>query len=122
MNDREHFTHAIAAHATWKSRLKQAIETGKSDWAVESVRPDGLCEFGKWLYACSSAETATERWRKIRELHAEFHREAARILTLALTGRTADAQAAYALGSHFSKTSADLTLALVAWRDALGSR
>jgi hypothetical protein len=43
-------------------------------------------------------------------------------LTLALAGRKAEAEAAIALGSPFSKTSADLTLALVSWRDATGGR
>ena len=122
MNDTEHLNRAIAAHAQWKYRLKQAIEAGTSEWTAESVRPDNLCEFGKWLHSASPAETATERWKKIRELHAEFHKEAARILTMALAGRKTEAEAAVALGSHFSRTSADLTLALVSWRDSLGTR
>ena len=122
MNDTEHINNAIAAHGRWKARLRQVIEAGKSEWKADSVRPDNLCEFGKWLNSCSSAEKATERWTKIRALHAEFHQEAARILALALAGRKSEAEAAIALGSHFSKTSADLTLALVQWRDSLGGR
>ena len=122
MNDTEHINKAIAAHGRWKTHLRQAIETGKSEWKADSVRSDSLCDFGKWLHSCSSAEKATERWTKIRDLHAEFHREAARILTLALAGRKSEAEGAIALGSHFSKTSADLTLALVSWRDSLGGR
>lgn len=120
MNDSEHINNAIAAHGRWKARLRQAIESGKSDSTVDSVRPDNLCEFGKWLNSCSSVEKATERWMKIRELHAQFHKEAARILALAVAGRKSEAEAAIALGSQFSKTSADLTLALASWRDSLG--
>lgn len=119
MHDTEHLNHAIAAHGRFKTRLRQAIDAGKSQWTADSVRRDNLCEFGQWLHACSAAETATERWKKIRELHAEFHKEAARILAMALAGRTAEAEAALALGSHFSKTSADLTLALANWRDSI---
>ena len=40
---------AIAAHARWKSHLRQAIETGTSEWTVDRVRPDNVCEFGHWL-------------------------------------------------------------------------
>ena len=120
MNETEHINRAIAAHAQWKTRLRQAIESGKSEWTADSVRPDNLCEFGKWLCSSSSAETTTERWKTIKALHTEFHKEAARILALALTGRKAEAAAAVALGSHFSKTSADLTLTLATWRDSLG--
>jgi hypothetical protein len=120
MNDTEHINRAIAAHGRWKAHLRQAIETGKSEWTANTVRVDSLCEFGKWLHAASPAEKATERWKRIRELHSEFHKEAARILALALGGRTTEAEAALALGSSFSKNSADLTLALVGWRESLG--
>lgn len=122
MNDADHINRAIAAHGRWKSHLRQAIETGKSEWKADEVRPDNLCEFGKWLHSCSSAERATERWKKIRDLHSDFHKEAARILTMALAGHKREAEAAIALGGHFSKTSADLTLAMVSWRDSIGGR
>jgi len=122
MNDSQQINNAIAAHGRWKAHLRQAIETGKSERKAEAVRSDKLCEFGKWLEACSSAEKSTERWTRIRELHAEFHKEAARVLTLALAGRKSEAEATLVLGSHFSKISADLTLALVAWRDSLQGR
>ncbi len=117
----EHLVNAIAAHGRWKSRLRQAIDTGQSEWKAESVRSDNLCEFGVWLFSVPAAEKASERWTRIRDLHAEFHKEAARILTLALAGRKSEAEAAMALGSQFSKISADLTLALAQWRDS-GSR
>ena len=122
MSDTEHLSHAIAAHGRWKTRLRQAVDTGKSDQTAATVRSDTLCEFGKWFHAVSPQERVTERWKKIRDLHAEFHKEAARVLTLALAGQKAEAEAALALGSHFSKISADLTLALVAWRDSIQNR
>jgi hypothetical protein len=118
MNDTEQLNSAIAAHGRWKARLRHAVETGKSELTSEAVRADNLCEFGKWLGSCSAAEKTTERWKKIRALHAEFHKEAARILVLAIAGRKGEAETALALGSPFSKISADLTLALVAWRDS----
>jgi hypothetical protein len=122
MNETEHINRAIAAHAQWKTRLRQAIESGKSEWTPDSVRPDNRCDFGKWLHSVSPKETVTERWKKIKALHAEFHKEAARILALAVASRKAEAEAAIALGSQFSKTSADLTLALVDWRESIGGR
>ena len=45
MTDPAIFNHAVFAHAKWKYRLRQAIETGKSDWTVDEVRD------GHWL-AC----------------------------------------------------------------------
>jgi len=43
----EEITKAIGAHGMWKQRLRQAIDTGKSEFTVERVRPDNLCDFGK---------------------------------------------------------------------------
>jgi hypothetical protein len=51
-----------------------------------------------------------------------LHKEAGRVLAIAIAGRKAEAQAALALGTYFSKTSAELTLALVDWRDSIGGR
>ena len=92
MNDSEALKHAIAAHGRWKSRLRQAIDSGQSEWTAAAVRPDTLCEFGKWLHARAPAEKLTEHWKKIRSLHSEFHEEAARILALALANRKAEAR------------------------------
>jgi hypothetical protein len=119
MNDVEQIRNAIVAHSRWKSRLRQAIDSGKSDFKDEMVRPDNVCEFGKWLHARPAMEKTTERWKKVRDLHSQFHQEAARVLVLALAGRKAEAEAAFALGSPFSKISADLTMVMVAWRDSI---
>ena len=43
-------TKAIAAHAKWKRRLRDAIETGTSDIDTSTAGRDNVCEFGKWLH------------------------------------------------------------------------
>jgi hypothetical protein len=40
---------AIAAHARWKSQLRKVIDSGTSDFTIDQVRPDNVCEFGRWL-------------------------------------------------------------------------
>ena len=107
---------AIAAHARWKSHLRQAIETGKSDWTPEGVRPDNLCEFGRWLLERSPAEKATDQFRTVRDLHARFHLEASQVLALALASHREQAAAAMAIGSTFATVSSKLTTALTAWK------
>jgi hypothetical protein len=107
---------AIAAHARWKSHLRQAIETGKSEWTPERVRPDNLCEFGRWLLERSPTEKAAEQFRTVRDLHARFHLEASRVLELALTGHREQATAAMAIGSPFATVSSKLTTTLTAWK------
>jgi hypothetical protein len=110
---------AIAAHAKWKSHLRQAIDTGMSEWTVERVRPDVLCEFGSWLHNLPISERMTEHFRVVRDLHAKFHQEAADVLDLALSGSRDKATAAMAIGSPFATVSSKLTAAMTAWKKAL---
>ena len=62
---------AIAAHGAWKERLEGAIETGKIDIPVETIKVDNQCEFGKWLYGEGAAVAAdhADRYAKVKELH-----------------------------------------------------
>ncbi len=110
---------AIAAHAKWKSNLRLAIDTGRSEYTVERVRPDYLCDFGKWLLDRPPAVKTGEHYRNVRDLHARFHLEASRVLELALTGHRDEATAAMAMGGSFASVSAKLTAAMTAWKKAL---
>jgi len=65
--------HAIAAHAKWKFRLREAIRTGQSEWTVEKVRPDDQCEFGKWLNSLPLPDRMMNEWKDVKALHAKFH-------------------------------------------------
>ena len=121
MSDTDHLTHAIAAHGAWKTRLREAIESGTSIFSVETVRTDDQCEFGRWLYGSRPATNA-QHWEKVRDLHARFHQQAAGVLEAALKGETAKAEALMEPGGPFLQTSADLTLAIVAWKDSLRGR
>jgi Chemoreceptor zinc-binding domain len=118
MNIAEALDHAIASHAKWKYRLMEAIDTGKSEWHVGDVRGDNGCDFGKWLIALPLSERLSEHSKKVRLLHAEFHGLAADVLELALAGRKAEATAAMALRSRFAEVSSNLTMAVLAWKEA----
>lgn len=109
---------AIAAHAKWKYRLMEAIDTGKSEWRVSDVRTDSSCEFGKWLVALPLSARLSEHSKKVRALHTEFHGLAADVLELALAGRKSEATAAMALRSRFAEVSSSLTMAVLAWKGA----
>jgi hypothetical protein len=108
---------AIAAHARWKYRLMDAIETGKSQWQIGEVRTDDACEFGKWLSALPLSQRLSEHSKTVRALHSEFHALAANVLELAIAGRKHEASAAIALGSHFAAVSSRLTMAVLAWKE-----
>ncbi len=119
MNEPHPIDKAIAAHAHWKSHLRQAIETGKSEWTLARVRPDNLCEFGRWLGERPAPQRMTEHYKSVHDLHTRFHTEAAHVLEIALSGRREDAKAAMAVGSPFANVSSKLTIAMTAWKKSL---
>ena len=121
MQGAERIVHAIAAHAKWKFYLREAIETGKSKWTVAEVQPDDRCEFGTWLLALPPGDRDSQHCEEVCRLHAEFHKEAAEVLQLALAGRREEAEAAIAQGSRFAKASTKLTITMTAWRKAVES-
>jgi hypothetical protein len=120
MVDTSQIERGIAAHARWKYRLFDAVNTGKSESTVQGTRSDDQCEFGKWLASLSPSERSSEHCEKVTTLHAEFHKAASEVLELALSARKEEAEAAIALGSSFSLISSNLTMAMSAWKAAAG--
>ncbi len=114
----EEINKAVAAHGMWKARLRQAIDAGKSDFSAAGVSVDNQCDFGKWLYSLPADDHQSPHWQKVRDLQAKFHREAARVLGLAVGGKKADAEAGLATGSQFAKISLELTGAMIEWKKA----
>ena len=75
---------AIAAHAMWKIRLQDAIASGASDVDHARASDCHACEFGRWFATVSPLERNSPHGRTVAEMHAKFHAEAARVLSLAL--------------------------------------
>ena len=81
---------------------------------VVNVRQDDRCRIGRWLHG--SPELRAHRgFRNVVTLHARFHREASRVLELALGARRDEARKLTDEGSVYRKISADLTRALESW-------
>lgn len=118
----EEIQKAIAAHSKWKADLRQAMQTGKIDTPVETIRMDNQCFFGKWLDGSelTPAEKASHHYKTVKEHHAEFHKTAARVVELVLAGKKSDAEGMMSLGGEYAKISAKLTLAMMDWKKSLG--
>ena len=112
--------HAIATHAKWKSRLRQAIASGQSEWTVETVRPDNLCEFGKWLASLQLPDRFTKEYKDVKVLHEQFHAAAAEVLEKALVGQRAEAEAMMAPGGTFAAVTTKLVKLLTEWQKTAG--
>lgn len=116
--DKSELDKAIGAHGMWKSRLKQAITTGKADAPIDTIRVDNACAFGKWLYGptLSASEKASPDYKTVRDLHAQFHRCAARVAELAQNGKASDAEKMLSLDGEFTLASHKLTQAMMDWK------
>ena len=123
MIDPASLDHAIATHAKWKFRLREAIQAGQSEWTVDAVRPDDRCEFGRWLISLPLSDRMSKEWREAKELHTRFHEAAAEVLGSALAGRKAEADTAMAPGGAFADVSTKLVRLLTDWKKRVsGSR
>ena len=104
---------AILAHSKWITDLKVAIEDGTSEFDPETVKTDNHCDFGKWLYdGFPQAAQNSAVFQDIRATHAAFHRTAAHILTLAMSGHKEHALELMDLRGEFMQLSAHLIFVL----------
>jgi len=106
---------SVTSHSEWKKRLIKAIDSGESEFTPESVCKDDNCEFGKWLYSCSAEDKSSEHYDKVKDLHAEFHKEAAEVLSLALANNKDAARKAISTGSNYLSVSSKLTRQMMVW-------
>lgn len=111
---------AVSAHASWKARLRSAISNGKADIMSATAKMDNQCDFGKWLYSSeiSPADKACEHYRNVKQLHAEFHREAGKVIDCVTHGKKNEAETSLAMGGSFAKASSALTEAMIRWRNS----
>ncbi|MBP9127891.1 MAG: CZB domain-containing protein [Elusimicrobia bacterium] len=116
---KEDIDKALAAHGAWRQRLIDAIGSGKCEISVSQAQLDNVCAFGKWFYALPSGLRSEDVCGKIQKLHADFHKEAARILGLALAGKKTEAEKAIQFGTPFMDISGKLSLALNQWKGIL---
>jgi methyl-accepting chemotaxis protein len=118
--NRTMLTNAIAVHSDWTLRLKTAIAGRTLDTPVNTIKADNQCQFGKWLsgHEISAADTASENYRKTRQLHTQFHEEASKVAQLAVSGQKEAAERAMGPASEYTKISSALSNVLTRWSAA----
>lgn len=118
MND---FDQAVIAHQQWRADFERAIRAGGDGFDPESVRLDDRCQLGQWLRGSGKAAmNSSTAHGMLVDVHAEFHRAAARVLEFAQAGRLADAVYEMDLGSQYSRWSATLLVGLKRYGDGEG--
>jgi methyl-accepting chemotaxis protein len=117
MGINEEIAKAFGAHGLWKTRIKQAIETGRCEHKPEDVCRDDRCAFGKWLHGGELPPTVrgSHDYKTVVEYHADFHRAAGAALTKALGGDGTGARVDLERGP-FARASKLLADAMVLWQ------
>jgi hypothetical protein len=117
---KQQITAAIAAHHAWMGRLRTAAEYGRSSVDVQTTGKEDACPIGIWLTRdITAALKARPLYARSRSLHAQFHREAARVLTLALA-RDTRAKSELGEGGTFAQVASDLRHTLYDWLAEVG--
>jgi len=108
---------AIGDHGKWKKKLKNAVDTGKIDVPVSTIRSDNDCDFGKWLHGPSATEKEKNSlyYQKVLDLHAAFHEKAADAAQHAVAGNKAAAMKMLGVNGEYVEASATLTTAMIDW-------
>lgn len=105
---------ALVAHGEWKFRLAKGIDVGCLGLEPEKIRVDNQCVFGQWLYSDKTQPYRNNsHYEKVRQLHAEFHKEAANVVVLCHEGHTHEAKRA--LDSRYADISKRLAEAIDTW-------
>jgi hypothetical protein len=102
----------ISAHVMWKQRLT-AFLSGSSTENLDpdAIRLDDRCALGQWIYGDGKVMSDLPRYEEVRGLHAQFHQNAAQIVSLHLAGNTAEAEKL--LNGDYSKLSEKLKHRLI---------
>jgi hypothetical protein len=83
----------IGAHVMWKQRLTAFLAGSSAEQLdPEAIRHDDRCALGKWIYGAGKSMSDLPRYEEVRGLHAQFHQNAADVVTLHLAGNTSEAE------------------------------
>ncbi len=117
MGINEEIAKAFGAHGAWKTRIVQAIDSGRSEHEPEIVAVDNRCAFGKWLYDPSMPGEVrdSEEYRTVVHLHAEFHKAAGATLAKALGGDQGGARRELE-GGTYARAAEALSAAMIRWQ------
>jgi hypothetical protein len=77
----------------------------------EAVARDDDCEIGRWLYGDGLKYRELSEYEHARDLHAAFHRRAAKVVTMVDRGRRLEAAADLAPGGELRRLSGSLVRA-----------
>ena len=81
------FDQAIAAHASWKSKLSKYLANPDGSLQPTEIAKDDRCELGKWIAGEGKKFANLPEYAIVKSDHARFHKVAAGIVQRANEGQ-----------------------------------
>jgi Chemoreceptor zinc-binding domain len=97
----------IGTHVLWKKRLIALLD-GSSQETLDpaAIGVDNKCALGQWIYGDGHVYSDAASYETVRTMHADFHRMAAKVVSLYQSGKKHDAE--QLLHQDYSKHSEKL--------------
>lgn len=97
----------ISAHVMWKQRLIAYLAGNNQEQLdPDVIKLDDRCPLGQWIYGEGKPMETLPGYEEVRELHAQFHQNAAQVVSLHQADSTAEAEAL--LNGDYSRLSEKL--------------
>jgi methyl-accepting chemotaxis protein len=107
---------AIAAHAEWKLKFRNAIQK-KEQLDAASISLDNKCPLGQWLHGEAKGKySGLASYGACIAKHAEFHKCAGNVAKSINSGKYAEAEAMLNGGTPYSAASSAVGAAIISLR------
>lgn len=107
------FEQARQAHFAWKRRLSEYIRRPDGSLKPHELACDDKCDLGKWIYGDGSRFSQLEEFQELKNVHADFHKNAAAVVTKADSGESVVEEIALGSNSAYSKISTQVSVSLM---------
>lgn len=115
------FEEAVVSHAIWRANFVDLVRNGGGGLDVEVVGRENVCPLGRWLTGEGQEAVGNPvAHRMLCNVHAEFHTEAARVLSLAQSGRIKEALHVMESDQPYGTWSTTLVAALSQYANSFG--
>jgi methyl-accepting chemotaxis protein len=95
------FDEAIEAHANWKMKLRNYIDTKAGNLVAADVEKDNKCALGQWIYGEGARYSTLSEYTELKTCHAQFHKCAADVVRSADAGDKDKAHKLIESGSQY---------------------
>ncbi|MBZ5641592.1 MAG: CZB domain-containing protein [Acidobacteriia bacterium] len=116
------FDHAIAAHSSWKQKLRSYLAKPDHSLKAADVERSDKCDLGKWIVEETTRYGKMPEFQTLRSAHERFHKAAAGVIRHVDSGQNVTEEVALGGKSEFSSASSSVVSAIMAIKAKAGKQ